>query len=91
MGYYFMKYHLPHHHREIHASYFYMKNSQLKINHKIVHKWANAVLTEIHTVIITPNHTVLQECDNVVRKQGHTNTKTVTYYVGRGRYVEACS
>ena len=87
MGDYFTKNHPPHHHSEICAAYLYMANALLKIYHKIVHKWDNAVLTPIHTVAFTPvhtveirqNRTVLQECDNVVRKQGHTNTKTVTY------------
>ena len=53
----------------------YMENAIIKINHKIVHKWANAMLTSIHTVGITPihtvaitqNRTVLQGCGNVVR------------------------
>ena len=66
-----------------------MANALLKIYNKIVHKWANAVLTPIHTVAITPirtvaitpNHTVLQGCANAVRTYGHTNNKTVTWYV----------
>ena len=74
-GEYFTKYHPPHHHREICATYLYMENAQLKIDHKIVHKYSNAVLTTIHTVaitliytvIITPNRTVVQGCANVVR------------------------
>ena len=78
MGCYFTKHHPPHHHREICATYLYMANALLKIDHKIVHEWANAVLTPIHTVAITPNRTVLQGCANVVRTYGHTNTKTVT-------------
>ena len=52
-----------------------MENALLKTNQKIVHKWANAVLTPIHTVAVMPvhtlaikqNRTVLQGCDNVVR------------------------
>ena len=63
-----------------------MENSLLKIDHKIVHEWANAVLTpilavaitQIHTVAITLNRTVLQECANIVRTYGHTNITTVT-------------
>ena len=51
-----------------------MANAILKINHKIVHKWANAVLTPIHMVAVTPIHmvaitkncTVMQGCDNAV-------------------------
>ena len=85
MGNYFTKYFPPHHHREICAKYLYMANSLLKIDHNIVHKWANAVLTPIHTVAFTPvhmvairqNRTVIQGCANVVRTYGHTNTKTV--------------
>ena len=72
---YFTKYHPPHHHREICAKYFYIANSHLKIDHKIVHRWSNAVLTPIHTVSVTPihtvaitqNRTVLQVCANSVR------------------------
>ena len=75
MGDYLTKNHSPHHHREICATYLYMANSLLKIDHKILHKWANDVLTPIHTVISTPVHTVairqncnvMQGCDNVVR------------------------
>ena len=86
MGDYFTKHHQPHHHREIHAIYLYMANSLLKIYQKIVHKWANAVLTPIHTVSVTPvhtvsinqNRTVLQGCVNFVHTYRYTNTKTVT-------------
>ena len=89
MGDYFTKHHPPHHHREIHATYLYITNSLLKIDQKIVHKWANAVLTPIHTVAVTPVHTVairenctvLKGCANIVRTCGHTNTKTVTQYI----------
>ena len=85
MGDYFTKHHPPHHQREICARYLYMANVLLKIDQKIVNKWANAVITLIHTVSVTPVHmlpirkncTVLQGCDNVVRTYGHTNTKTV--------------
>ena len=63
-----------------------MATSLLKIGNKIVQKWANDVLTPIHTVAVTPvhtvaitqNRTVLQGCGNVVRTYVHTNTKTVT-------------
>ena len=86
MGDYFTKDRLPHHHREICATYLYMANALLKVDQKIVHKLANAVLTPIDTVAVTPVHTVeilqnltvMQGCDNVVRTYGHTNTKTVT-------------
>ena len=89
MGGYFTKNHPPHHHKEICATYLYMANSLLKMNQNIVHKWANAVLTTIHAVAVTPvhtlaimkNRTVLQGCANDVRTYGHTNTKTVTLYV----------
>ena len=85
MGGYFTKHHPPHHHREIRATYLYMENALLKTDQNIVHKWANAVLTPIHTVAVTPvhtvairqNRTVLQGCANVVCTYGHTNTKTV--------------
>ena len=86
MGGYFTKHHPPYHHREICATYLYMANALCKIDHNILHKWANAVLTPIHTVAITPIHmvaitqkkTVLQGCANVVRRYRHKNTKTVT-------------
>ena len=86
MGDYFTKHHPPHHHREIRATYLYMTNALLKTYQKIVHKWANAVLTPIQTVEVTPVHTVsinknsavLQGCANVVHTYIHTNTKTVT-------------
>ena len=63
-----------------------MANTLLKIDQDIVHKWANAVLTPIHTVAVTPvhmveirkNRTVPQGCANFVRTYVHTNTKTVT-------------
>ena len=89
MGDYFRKHHPPHHHREICDTYLYMENFLLTIDHKIVHKWANDVLTLIHTVATTPihtaettpNRTVLQGCANIVCTYGHTNTKIVTYYI----------
>ena len=63
-----------------------MANALLKIDQKIVHKWANAVLATIHTVAVTPvhtvaikqNRTVLQGCANVVHTYRYTNNKTVT-------------
>ena len=63
-----------------------MANALLKIDQKIVHKWANYVLTLIHTVAVTQVHTVeikkkrtaLQGCANVVHAYRHKNTKTVT-------------
>ena len=75
MGDYFTKNQPPHHHREICATYLHMENSLLKIDHKIVHEWSNAVLTPIHTVATTPNRTFLQGCANFVCTYGHTNTK----------------
>ena len=64
--------------------YLYMANELLKIDHNIVHKWSNDVLTPIHTVAVTPIHTyaimqninVLPGCANVIRTYGHKNTKT---------------
>ena len=86
MGDYFIKHHPPHHHREIRATYLYMANALLKIDHKIVKKWANSVLTPIHTVAVTPvhtvviaqNRTVLRGGANVVCTYRHKNTKTHT-------------
>ena len=86
MGGNLTKHHPPHHHREIRDTYLYMANALLKIDQKIVHKRANAVLTPIqtvavmpvHTVAIRKNHNVLQRCSNVVRMHGHTKTKTLT-------------
>ena len=68
MGDSFKNHHPTHHHSEICATYLYMVNELLKINHKILHKCANSVLTPIHMVSVTPvhkvairkNHTVLQ-------------------------------
>ena len=85
MGDYFTKHHPPHHHREICATYLCVANALFKIDQKIVHKWANAVLTQTHIVAVTPVHTVairksctvLQGCANFVRTYGPTNTKTV--------------
>ena len=85
-GDYFTEHHPPHHYREIRATYLYMEKALLKTDQNIVHKWANTVLTPIHTVSVTPvhtvairkNHNVLQRCSNVVRMHGHTKTKTLT-------------
>ena len=77
MGYYFTKHHPPHHHREICATYLYMENALLKIDHNILHEWTNYVLTPIHTVEITPNRKVVQGCADVVCMYRHTNTPTV--------------
>ena len=63
-----------------------MANSLLKIDNKIVHEWANAVLnpihmvaiTPIHTIAITPNRTVVKGCANFTRIYGYTNTTAVT-------------
>ena len=86
MGEYFTKHHPRHHHTEIRATYLYMENALLKIDQKIVHKWANAVLMPIHTVAFIPvhtvairkNHNVLQGCANGVHMYVNTSTKTVT-------------
>ena len=66
MWYYFTKHHSTHHSREICATYLYMVNILLKIDHKIVHKWANAIVTPIHTAIIVPIHTVAITPDRTV-------------------------
>ena len=43
------------------------------------------------TSTLTPNRCAeLGILANGVRTYGHTNTKTVTYYVWRGQYVGAC-
>ena len=86
MGDYFTKHHPPYHQKEIRATYLFMANSLLKIDQNIVHKWANAVLTLIHTVAVKPvhtasikqNRTVLQGCANVVHMYRNKNTKTAT-------------
>ena len=78
MGYYFTKHQPLHHHREIHATYVYITNAQLKIDHKIMHEWDNSVLTPIHTLAITSNRTVVKDCANSIRTYGHTNTTAVT-------------
>ena len=58
MGECFTKHHPPHQHRKICATYLYMANALLKIDQKIVHKWANNVLTPFHIVAVTPVYTV---------------------------------
>ena len=54
-----------------------MENAVLNIYHKIVHEWANAVLTPIHTVAITTDLIVLKGCSNGVHTYGNTKTTTV--------------
>ena len=76
-GDYFTKHHPLHYHREMCATYLYMANYLLTIDHKVVHEWGNAVLTPIHTVAITPNCTVVQGCDNIIHTYGHTNNTTL--------------
>ena len=78
MGYYFTKHHTPHHHREILTTYIYMTNALLKIDHMLVQRIANSVLTPNHTVELTPKHKAVKGCANVVRTYGHANLKTVT-------------
>ena len=63
----FTKDHPPHHNREICATYLNMSNALIKIDHKVVQEWSNAVLTPSHTSVLTANHTVVQGCDNVIR------------------------
>ena len=83
MGDYFTKHHPPHQYRETSATYLYMENVQLKTNHKIMQKWANDMLTPIHTVAVTPfhtaeirqNRTVLKGCANVVRTYVRMHTQ----------------
>ena len=87
MGNCFTKHHPPHHHRKVCATYFYMENALLKIDHKIVHEWANPVLTPVHTVAIMPNRTVLQGCGNVVRMYIRTYVRTYIHtYVRTHKY-----
>ena len=50
-----------------------MENALLKINHKVVQEWANAVLIPNHMVVLKPNYTVVQGCVNVVRTYRHKN------------------
>ena len=78
-----MKHHPPHHHREIHANYLYMANSLIKMDHKVMQEWANAVLTQNHTVVITPNNIVVQGCANVVCTYVRTDTKTYNCNIHR--------
>ena len=62
------------------------KMPYLKIDHKIMQKWTNAVLTPIHTVAIKLTHkvaimpkcNVLKGCANVIRMYRHKNTTIVT-------------
>ena len=68
-----------------------MENALLKIDHKIVHKWSNALITPIHTVEITPSSNVMQGCANAVctyvRIQKYQNSNVVR--MTGGYYVEA--
>ena len=83
MGNYFTKHHPPQHYKEIPVTYLYTEHSLNKFDHKIVQKWANAVITPIHLVeiipihmvAITPNHTVLQGCANAVGICVRTDTQ----------------
>ena len=65
----------------MHATYLYVVNTLLKIDHKVVQEWANVVFTPNHTVLLTPNHTVVQGCDNAVHMYVYTKPITVTYTV----------
>ena len=71
---YFTKHHPPHHHEKIWATYLYMENAILKLNHKIVQGWENDVLKI--------NHLVVQGCVDVVymyiRTYEHSKLPTVT-------------
>ena len=78
MGDYFTKHHPPHHRRYICATYLYLANVLLAINHKILHEWYNAVLTPIHMVAITQNRTVVQGFANAVSTDVQAYTTTVT-------------
>ena len=68
MGYCFTKYHPPHHHESIRATYLYMANTILKLNHTVMQGWSNSVLKI--------NHTVVQRCDNDVRTYRRTDGRT---------------
>ena len=83
MGDYFTKHHPPHHHREISATYSYMENDLLKIDHKVVQAWVNVVLTPIYMVALTLNTAVMQGCEfrTYVHMYVHTNTTPVMYTV----------
>ena len=59
------------------ATCFYMGNDLLKINNKVVQECSNTVLTQNHTVVLTPTHTVVQGCANVLYTYGHTKFTTV--------------
>ena len=55
-----------------------MTNALLKIDHMLVQRIANSVLTPNHTVELTPKHKAVKGCANVVRTYRHANLKTVT-------------
>ena len=69
MGDYFTKHHQPHHNKEIWATYIYMENVILKLNHMVVQERSNAILKI--------NHTVLQGCANGVHTYGQKKFPTV--------------
>ena len=80
MGDYFTKHNTPHHHKKILATHLYMASVLLKIDQNIVQKWANAVLTPIHTAEVTPVHTVEISktalfCKGVLMSYIRTDTK----------------
>ena len=77
-GRFLTKHHPPHHLREICATYLYMANSLLNIDHKVVQERENPVFTPKHTVVITQNNTVVQGFANVIRMYGHKKLTTVT-------------
>ena len=81
MGDYLTKHHPPYQHIEIHATYLYMENTLLKIDQKFVHEWENSLLLSNHTVVLTPNHTVLQGYINVICTYGNTKPTTAMYTV----------
>ena len=65
-----------------------MANGLFKIDHKIVHNWANSVLTLIHTVAVTLIHTVAIRqtvlfCKGVLMPYIHTDKKYQTSKVVR--------
>ena len=78
IGDYFTKHHPPYLHREICATYLYMVNVLLKIDHKVVQEWENAVLTPNYMVVLRSNYKVVQGWANVVCMYRHTKTTTAT-------------
>ena len=63
-----MKYHLPHHHKKMYATYKCISNSLLNLNHTVLQGWENDALKL--------NHTVLQGCDNFVCTYRHADIST---------------